>query len=142
MAVLTTDELTALRREVSDGIVPVTWDKPAINAALQGSEDVLEAQAFDATTFVTVTTTTSTRAQNVKTALDGGQIPANLVPIVEDWLQAHPPSRTTRSVDASGLIAWVTANRLAFAAAVAGMPSAQRVKIVRLVVGRRVEAAV
>ena len=141
MAILAPEELTALRREAARDEHP-DWDKPTINAALQGSEDVLEAQAFDATTFVTVTTVTSARAQNVKTALDAGQIPANLVPVVEDWLEEHPPSVTSRSVDTAGIASFVTANRPAFAAAVAGMPTAQRTKVIRLVVRRRVEAVV
>ena len=142
MGVLTPDELAALRRAVSDSIVPVTWDKPTINAALQDTEDVLEAQAFDASTLVAVANTTSTRAQNVKTALDEGQIAANLVPVVEDWLVEHPPSESTRSVDATGIASFVTANRPSFAAAVAAMPLAQRAKVVRLIVRRWVEAVV
>ena len=142
MAVLTPDELTALRRQVSAGVVPVTWDKPTLNTALQGAEDLLETQAFDTTPFVTLTSTTSPRAQNVKTALETGQIPANLVPVVEDWLKDHPPSVTVRSMDRNAIRAWVTANRPAFASAVDGMPEAQRVKVVRLVVRRRVEAVV
>ena len=58
MAVLTTKQLALMRREVGEGVVPITWDKPTINAALQGADDVLETRGFDATTFVSVVTTT------------------------------------------------------------------------------------
>ena len=141
MAVLTPDELTALRRETARDEHP-DWDKPTINAALQGAEDVLEAQAFDATAFVTVTTTVNTAAQLVEAALSAGQIPASLVPVAEDWLVGHPPSVSDRSVDTHGIHAWGALNQPAFVTAVAGMPVAQRAKVVRLVVRRRVEAVV
>lgn len=142
MPPLTSDVLTVFRRQVADGVTPITWDKPTINAAFQDTDDVLQATGFAASTFVTVTTTTDPRAQNVKTALDAGQIASNLVPVVEDWLQLNPPSVTTRSVDVSGIQAFVAANRPAFAAAVSAMPSGQRVKVIRLAIRRRVEAVV
>ena len=141
MTVLTPDELTALRRAAARDEHP-DWDKPTINTALQSTEDVLEAQAFDASAFVTVRTTTSTRAQQIVAALAAGRIPADLIPVVEDWLVEHPASVTVRSVDVNGISAWVTANRPDFVAAVAGIPNTQRAKVIRLIVKRRVEAAV
>lgn len=54
MAILTVKELAALRRAVGEGVVPITWDKTTINTATQGVEDILEAQGFDAASFVTV----------------------------------------------------------------------------------------
>lgn len=141
MAVLTPDELTAMRREAARGEHP-DWDKPTINAALQAAEDVLETQPFDASALVTVVTSVDTRSQQVEAALSAGQIPADLVPLVEDWLAGNPTSKTLRSVDTDGIIAWVTTNGPAFATAVAGMPTAQRTKVIRLVASRRVEAMV
>ncbi len=134
--------LTALRRQIGEGVTPVTWDKPTVNAALQDTDDVLQATGFDASSIVAVSTRTDARAQTVKTALDAGQIPGNLVPVVEDWLQENPPSVTRRSVDVTGIQAFVAANRPAFTIAVRAMPTGQRVKVIRAVVRRRVEAAV
>ncbi len=141
MTVLTPNDLTALRRAVARDEHP-DWDKPTINAALQGAEDVLEAQAFDASAFVTEVTSVDTRSQQVEAALSAGQIPVNLVPVVEDWLDDHPPSETVRSVSTNEILAWVAANGPSFANAVAGMPATQRAKVVRLIVVRRVEAVV
>ena len=142
MAVLTTKQLALMRREVGDGVVPVTWDKPTINTALQGAEDVLEAQGFDATAFVAAATRTDARAQTVKDDLDGNRIPFTLVSVVEDWLIEHPPFVTKRSVDVDGIRTWAAGNRPAFAAAVARMPSAQRREVVLSVIRRRVEAVI
>lgn len=142
MATLTPEELAALRREVGEGVVPITWDKPTINAALQGAEDVLEARGFDATAFVALATTRDARAQTMKDDLDGMRIPANLRPVVEDWLIEHPPFVTRRSVDVDGIRTWIAGNRPAFAAVLAGMPSSQRREVVLSAIRRRVEAAV
>lgn len=141
MAVLTLDELVALRQEAARGEEP-DWDKPAINTALQGVEDVLEAQVFDATPFVAEVVTTDVRAQGVKAELDAGQIPTGLMPVVEDWLDENPPSMTTRSANNNGIDAHVNSNMPAFLAAVSGMPANQRAKIIRLVIQRRVEMVV
>ena len=141
MAVLQPRELDKLRQALALGEHP-TWDKPTVNAALQGAEDVLETQGFDASVFVTVVDATDARAERVEAALAATRIPADLVPVVEDWLLEHSPSTTTRSLAGDGVRAWVTANRRDFAAAVSGMPTDQRVKIIRLVIERRVEAVV
>lgn len=142
MATLTTQELAVLRREVGDGVVPITWDKATINAALQGVEDVLEAQAFDASSFVAVDVVTDARAQSVKGDLDGNRIPFTLRPVVEDWLVENTPSTTSRSVDITGIATWAQDNQAAFATVVSAMPNDQQAKIVRLIVRRRVEVVV
>ena len=142
MAVLTTRELALMRREIGEGVVPITWDKAAINAALQGSEDVLEAQAFDATTFVTVTVTNNAEAQVVQDALDTGRYAANAVPLARFYLREHPASVSRRSVDRAGIGAFVQANQADFVVAVSRMPNNRRRPVVRAVIKRRVEAAV
>lgn len=142
MAALTPNELAALRRKVGASVVPIIWDKTTLNTATQGVEDVLEAQGFDAVPLVAETVVNNARAQGVKSDLDAGLIPSGLVPVVEDWLAEHPPSVVTRSVNDSAIAAHVTSNMPTFLAAVSGMPAAQRVKLIRLVIRRRVEAAV
>lgn len=142
MAILTSGELAALRRAVGDGVVPVTWDKPTINMATQGVEDVLEGLAFDATTFVSVVTTTDARAETVKDDLDGNRIPLTLRPVVEDWIAENPLSISVRSVNESEITNFITLHRAALIAAVVGMPPDRKAQTVLAVIKRRVEAVV
>lgn len=143
MAILTSSDLANLRRQVGNGVVPITWSKSTINAATQGVDDVLEAQAFDANTLVSVVITTNAEAQQVTDDLESGtKIPISLVPIVQSWLKQNPISLTVRSLDKEGVVNYVVANKSLFATAVAGMPSSQQTKVVEAVVTLRVKGAV
>lgn len=141
MTRLTDNDLVLLRRQMALGVV-VTWGKPTINAALQAIEDVLEAQLFDASVMVKETIRTDSEAQDVKTRLDGGEVSLALVPVVEDWLLAHPPSVTTRTVDDDEIAITADRDRALFDSAVSIMPFDQRDKLIELVMHRRVEASV
>jgi len=140
--ILTSQELSALRRAVGDGVVPITWGKPTINADLQGAEDVLETLAFAAAAYVIETTVINPDAQLVQTALDTNQYIDNMRPLVRSWLEEHPAEVTTRVVNAAGISAYVKANLGEFPLAVFRVPDDQRVKLIELVATRRVEAAV
>lgn len=141
MTVLIREELVALRREVGNG-EDITWDTPTINSSLQSSEDVLETENFDATAFVSEAVITNAKAQVVKDALDAGKVPDFLIPVAEFYLEENPATITNRSVHKDAILVFLTTNRRKFAAAVAKMPSAQRDKLIRLVIERRVEAAI
>lgn len=142
MPIVNPTDLALLRRKTALGVVPVTWDKTTINVAIQAVEDQLEAQLFDASAMVKETIRTDAEAQDVKTRLDAGEVSIALAPIVDDWLLAHPPSVTTRTVDSDRITNQVTTDRVLFDAAVSGMPLDQRSKLIELVIRRRVEAAV
>lgn len=142
MSILNLTELAVLRRKTALGVVPVTWDKNTINTALQAVEDELETQLFDAPALIEETIRVNAEAVDVKTRLDAGEVSPALTPVVDDWLLDHPPSVTTRTVDDGGITSKVTADRTLFDAAVSGMPSDQRAKLIELVMRRRVEAAV
>jgi hypothetical protein len=142
VAVLTTTELAALRRQIGEGVVPITWDKNTINAATQGVEDVLEAQGFDASTLVAVTTVANPDSQEVLDELTASRLPAGVRRIAEAFLRDNPASVTTRSVDNGAIADFLRDNSAVFTRAVAGMPGPVRNKLVRAVIKRRVEAVV
>ena len=139
MAVLTIDSLVTLRQALAVGANP-SWLKTTANTAFQSVEDALEALAFDPETQISVGTIINARAQAVKDQLNS--VSPSILPIVEDWLEENPPSRTTRAVNTSGLDAWVRINVGMFSVAVSGMPADQHERIIRLVALRRVERAV
>jgi hypothetical protein len=59
MALLTSDQLAALRRQCARGEIPVNYTKAQINAALQAIEDTFESAALQNAISNAINTATS-----------------------------------------------------------------------------------
>lgn len=140
MAVLSNIE--KLRQECAAGISPVTWDKPTINAALQGVEDVIDGMVFDPESLVTKTVNKGdARVPAIQAELDAATVSTALIPVVEEWVKSNK-DQTVRTIDAAAVTNWINSNKAAFASAVSKMPTNQQENVIRSVINKRVKAVI
>ncbi len=121
---LTRVELATIRQRVAKLVGVVTYDKPAINGALQA----LELLAPDPVTFIDVTVSRDTDVEAMQTAFDAGNIPAVMRPLVRKFL-ADNPTETRRTTNRAAVAAWIQANDVS--GAVVGMPVGDRQTLVK-----------
>ena len=147
MAVLTNTEISEMWRDVyspgrgkaelkASGLL----DRAGRNTAFQNIEDAIVASGLDLNTLVSEQVETDAAAQVQKDSLDAGNVPVDLVPVVNFYLEENPPAVTHRTIDEMARDVWIAANTPLFQS-IPGTPPAVAV-MVRAVLNHRIAQVV